>query len=231
MLYTITPQTENYSRPLKLSGKGFQFLFNLKNLYYFEDGLLLPNQDVELTPYFPTAEELPILLKEYTDWCSEHNQPQDETLIGILSKPDYWKKVKHDQVDAAAAKFEDNLNKQMYFTSALGFRINGDRRTATNIAGLISTYDIPPNSGKPVQYRDYDNQDQSLNKEQLQQMYLEHLANGNTLYQQKWAMEAAIDAAQSLEELEAIDTEFKMADFTQPLVQDERKLNLNIFGL
>ena len=33
------------------------------------------------------------------------------------------------ELETTAASFEENLNKEMYFTSSLGFRVNGDRRT------------------------------------------------------------------------------------------------------
>lgn len=222
MLYTVKTYPEHTS--LKLTGSGFQFRFNLKDLIYLEDGSLLPNQDVELTPYFPSSAEQAELLKEYSDWCTQFEQELDDTLVYILSSPEYWKEVKHDEVDVEAAKFEDNLNKNMYFTSSLGFRCNGDRRTATNLAGLITAYDLPPNNGAPVSYRDYDNQEQSLNKEQLQVLYLEHLTNGNALYQQKWAMEAQIDAADSLDTLKDLDLTFKMQDFSQPALSEKKSM-------
>lgn len=221
MLYYITAYSEY---PFKLTNSGFQFRFNLKNLIYFEDNSLLPNQDVELTPYVPTSSEQAELLNEYTSWCTQFNQPQNETLVNILSSVDYWKEVKQTEIKNASAKFEDNLNKQMYFTSSLGFRCNGDRRTATNIAGLIAAYDLPPNNGALVTYRDYDNKEHSLNKEQLQTLYLEHLANGNMLYQQKWAMEAQVDAADSLDTLNALDLTFKMQDFSQPALAEKKSL-------
>lgn len=215
MLYTVNLNNYGNSPKVKLTGKGFQFHFNLNNIIYFEDGALLPNQDVELTPYFPTTAEQTELLSEYSTWCTQFKQEPNETLVNILSSTEYWKEVKHDEVDVEAAKFEDNLNKAMYFTSSLGFRCNGDRRTATNIAGLITAYDLPPNSGVPVTYRDYDNLEHSLTKEQLQTLYLEHLTNGNMLYQQKWQMEANIDAADSLDALKSLDLTFKMQDYTQ----------------
>ena len=43
------------------------------------------------------------------------------------------KKKKLAELAEATALFENNLNKDMYFTSSLGFRVNGDRRTRSNI--------------------------------------------------------------------------------------------------
>ena len=39
--------------------------------------------------------------------------------------------------------------------------------------------------------------------------------NGAMLYQQKWAMQKAIDGAKSLKALKAIDIKFTMADFSK----------------
>lgn len=221
MLYRITqPYTSNYK--IKLTGTGFQFRFSLKNLMFFESGSLMSVQDVEFIPYYPTTEEQGQLLTEYQDWCTQFEQEQNAELISLLTDVTKWKEAKLLDLSKVSAKFEDNKNNDMYFTSVLGFRCNGDRRTATNIAGLISTYDLPPNSSKEVQYRDYDNEIQSLNKEQLQTLYLEHLANGNNLYQQKWTKEESIKAATSLDELNAVSLDFEMANFT-PLVSPSVK--------
>lgn len=142
--------------------------------------------------------------------------------VNVITDFEVSKRNKLKELELITAKFEDGINKQLYFTSSLGFRCNGDRRTATNIAGLITAYDLPPNSGALVTYRDYDNGTHQLNKEQLQTLYLEHLDNGNMLYQQKWAMEAQIDAAETLDDLKALDLTFKMQDFSQPALSVQK---------
>lgn len=138
-----------------------------------------------------------------------------QNAVNVITDFEVSKRNKLKELDLITAKFEDNINKAMHFTSSLGFRCNGDRRTATNLAGLITAYDLPPNNGALVEYRDYDNNVQNLNKEQLQTLYTEHLTNGNMLYQQKWEKEAEINAAETLDALNSVDLTFKMQDYTQ----------------
>lgn len=219
MLYTIKQESENISYPLKLTGKGFQFHFSLKNLHYYEDGSLLPNQDLEFTPYIPTLEEQTALREEYVNWCTKFEQEQDEILMGILSNPDYWKEYKSKQLTEISDAFEANLNRDMYFISSLGFKANGDRRTANNIANLISMFDIAAGEKGTVSYRDYDNIDHELNKEQLATLLAEHIGNGNALYSQKWTKKEAIKNANTLDDLAAISLDFEMKDYTQESIQ------------
>lgn len=138
-----------------------------------------------------------------------------QNAVNVITDFEVSKRNKLKELDLIAAKFEDNINKDLYFTSSLGFRCNGDRRTATNLAGLITAYDLPPNNSAPVDYRDYDNETHSLNKEQLQVLYAEHLTNGNMLYQQKWEKEAEINEALTLDDLNSVDMTFYMQDYSQ----------------
>ncbi len=121
---------------------------------------------------------------------------------------------KLNELDKAASSFEDNLNKDMYFTSSLGFKCNGDRRTKSNLQDLITFFDLQAHNGK-VDYRDYDNQVQQLTKQQFQLLLGEHVANGNSLYDQKWKLQEQIKASKSKEALKKIAIDFTMSDFSK----------------
>lgn len=218
MLYIPTNNLSTPSSP-KYIGDGYYFSFSLKNICYYLDGYLLNPSDINLEPYFPTTEEQAQLLQEYQQWCSNLEQPEDETLIGILSKPDYWKAYKSKQLTEISDAFEANLNRDMYFISSLGFKANGDRRTANNIANLINMFDIASGEKGTVSYRDYDNIDHELNKEQLSTLLQEHIGNGNALYSQKWVKKEAIKNASTLDDLAAISLDFEMQDYTQESIQ------------
>lgn len=146
-----------------------------------------------------TEREIVLLDNQYV-FADEHT---DELLTGAKEK-------KLEELAQVTALFEDNLNKDMYFTSSLGFRVNGDRRTRSNIEDLIRF-----SPSYPVQYRDYDNQVQEVTQEQLQTMLAEHITNGNGLYEQKWNFEAQINACTTKEEVEAIKIKFEMMDFSK----------------
>lgn len=111
-------------------------------------------------------------------------------------------------------KFEQNKCSEMYFTSSLGFRVNGDRRSVQNIESLITI-------GKPTRFKDYDNKlhpDFSVpvpdfSVEKLNILKLEIAENGENLYQQKFAYEYRIQTATTPEELN-FDMVFEMSDFS-----------------
>lgn len=119
-------------------------------------------------------------------------------------------KLKLGELSQVTALFENNLNKDMYFTSSLGFRVNGDRRTRSNLEDLIAFTQT-----FPVAYRDYDNVTRNVTENDLRTMLVEHITNGNNLYQTKWLLESRIQECTTIEEVNAIKIEFKMMDFSK----------------
>lgn len=131
----------------------------------------------------------------------------DEHIDALLVEA---KEKKLEELSQVTALFENNLNKDMYFTSSLGFRVNGDRRTRSNIEDLIRF-----STTFPVQYKDYDNIFQKVTKDHLETMLQEHITNGLNLYQQKFSYESQIEACTTKDEVDAIKIEFKMMDFSK----------------
>ena len=148
---------------------------------------------------------------------------------------DRAKALKLYELTQKAQSFEDNLNKSMYFISSVFVEkevqkddettetikehlvINGDRRTRSNIQDLI-TYQPTDN----VIYRDYENIERTLTKDELKIILKEHVVNGQMLYNQKWEYEAKINACTTIEELNAIEIKFTMHDFSkEEVVADE----------
>ena len=136
------------------------------------------------------------------------------------------KSEKLSELTTKAKEFEEPVNNDMYFISSVtvtendvekNLIVNGDRRTRSNIQDLI-TYQ-PTDT---VTYRDYENIERQLTKEQLQVMLKEHVINGQNLYYQKWAFEEQIKACTNIEELNAIEFNFVMKDFSKEgVVADE----------
>ena len=91
-------------------------------------------------------------------------------------------------------------------TSA-GFEINADETANRNIERLPLV--LKP--GESTLFRAYDNSFHEVTKEQLETMRREIVVHSQKRYQNKWQIEAAIDAAQTVEELEAIDIAFEKA--------------------
>ena len=186
-----------------------------------------------VTAFEVQGEDITLYLDNY---LSRKPNEQELALIeDILAK--YKELKKSTELDRAKAlklyelaqkaqSFEDNVNKSMYFISSVFVEkevqkddkttetikkhliINGDRRTRSNLQDLIA---FQPTDN--VIYRDYDNQERTLTKEQLQVILKEHVVNGEDIYHQKWEYEAKINACPTLEELNAIEIKFTMYDF------------------
>lgn len=181
-------------------------------IYYFDQNIYYAEGDMG-HPYVPTDTERQAMLAFYTSWCNKYNQKQNAGLMECLNgSPDVYKTALLSYLDREAAAFENNLNKDMFFTSSLGFRCNGDRRTKDNLQDLISFFDLQAKDGT-VSYRDYDNEERLLTKEQLQVLLVEHVGNGQNLYQQKWAYETAINEAQTLDALHEMEIKFVMQTY------------------
>lgn len=194
-------------------GNSYLFRFNAVEKLVFTD------QELSVSPYVCTNGEAALCVKEYQDWCDQFSQPVHSDLIAEVSGLETVKSSLLQYIDAQTAKFEDNLNKDMYFTSSLGFKVNGDRRTKDNLQDLITFFDLQAKEGK-IQYRDYDNQDQTLTKEQLQTLLTEHVTNGQMLYNLKWQLQSKVKSAESLDDLHNITIAFPMMDFSPKAEED-----------
>ena len=148
---------------------------------------------------------------------SEGEGAEEIRFVEKIPEPTFeeLKARKEQELSSKAASFENNLNKDMYFTSSLGFKVNGDRRTRSNIEDLIAFFDAQA-AGEPatVMYRDYENVDRKVTKEQLQIMLAELIENGNNLYRIKWELKSQLAQVTNQEQLDAVVLEFSMMDFS-----------------
>ena len=170
--------------------------------YEYAEGLLL--QVVELRDKF---EE-----RQRQFYAAEAAKEYDQR-VSSMPLADY-KQERLRELTHVAAAFENNLNTDMYFTSSLGFKVNGDRRTKANLQDLIAFFDLQAQNGT-LPYRDYDNKDRQLTKEQLQVLLVEHVANGNALYEQKWNYQEQVKKAKTKDAVKAIKFTFEMADYSK----------------
>ena len=157
-------------------------------------------------------------------WLDNHYDESELTLIGNIyylkgyEKPeeslDELKEKKLAEVSQIADRFEENKCPEMYFTSSLGFRVNGDRRSVQNIDNLITL-------NKPTRFKDYDNVfhppfgvEPNFSVENLKILEQEIAQNGEDLYTQKFLYEYRIRNATSKEDLD-FDIVFEMSDFSK----------------
>lgn len=143
--------------------------------------------------------------------CDFYGWEKGECLLSV----DELRERLMTDLELTAASFEENLNKEMYFTSSLGFRVNGDRRTRSNIEDLIA---MLPDDETTVSYRDYDNQNRELTRPQLQVMLRELIQAGLNCYTTKWRLQGELKAAKSKNALKKISLVFEWPDYSkQPL--------------
>lgn len=168
----------------------------------YAEGLLL--QVVELREKFEERQR---------QFYAAESAKEYEQMVNAMSLAEF-KDARLRELSRAAAAFENNLNTEMYFTSSLGFKVNGDRRTKANLQDLITFFDLQANDGT-LPYRDYDNKNRNLTKQQLQLLLVEHVANGNNLYEQKWAYQNQVSQAKTKDAVKAIKFTFEMADYSK----------------
>lgn len=200
---------EKYSFPA-----GIDFIYRFAN----QGGLFYTNSEYTGTPCVPNDAQLSELLEDYTSWSKKYNQVHNKELITRLTELQPNKDDLLGVIDSITAAFENNLNKEMYFKSSLGFKVNGDRRTKDNLQDLINY------GAETIQYRDYDNINRTLNKSQLNILLMEHIANGNNLYKQKWDLQNQVSIAETFTQLSYINLTFTMADYTSSPLQGDARI-------
>lgn len=119
---------------------------------------------------------------------------------------------KLNELSAKANTFEQNVCKEMLIQSSLGYPMDADRRSQQNVQGQLSL--MQDLALETVSYRCGDNVIRELTLGQLQTLYKEMLINGQNLYTQKWTLGNAINAAETAEDVEAIEITFTMMDFS-----------------
>ena len=123
---------------------------------------------------------------------------------------DEFKEVRGAELSHQAGQFDQYKCADMFVTSSLGYKINADIRSQTNMQGLIDMM----SETDTATYKDYENQFHSVSRAELETMKSEALQNGANLYQQKFRQEAQLAACTSIAELAALKFEFVMLDFS-----------------
>lgn len=109
----------------------------------------------------------------------------------------------------------DNLWKNAEETgviqSSLGFPVDANERANRDVAGLISQMEMT--SVTTTQFCDASNAFHKVTLDNLKVLQLELIQYAQSLYATKWQLRASIEAAKSIDELNAIDIKF-VTDFT-----------------
>lgn len=128
--------------------------------------------------------------------------PKEKTLLELKSD-------KLAELTTITSKFDNQLvNTDMIIKSSLGFSINADLRSQLNIRRLISI------GAEPVSFIIADNTTVDLSLAQLNILISECEENIQHLFDLKQSYKKQITDATTKEELDAIDLQFTMKDFS-----------------
>ena len=126
---------------------------------------------------------------------------------------DELKTEKLSQLDSAFLQWYET---DAVVTSSLGFVADSDARAMMDVSGLVTTLESQPaETRSTVAFMDANNQPHLLSLDQLKTVQVEIIQNGQSAYQQKWALRTAIEQATTKEELETIEIEFTAEDFSK----------------
>ena len=139
---------------------------------------------------------------------SKDNVSEDGISISLTLAE--YKGFKAQQVENATAGFDaERKDSGMTFKSSRGFVVDGDARSRDNLSGLINI------GQEPVSFCLIDRRPPRPTLDNLRTLLKEAQMNGAMLYQQKWAMQKAIEACRSIKALKAIEIKVTMADFSK----------------
>lgn len=150
---------------------------------------------------------------EASIWCNTHNAyiqkiPTGFQIVAIPGPtPEGVRTEKLTELSQKHHKAEEIGVIQ----SSLGFPIDANERANRDVSGLISQMEMT-SLGK-TQFCDANNNFHEVTLDNLKTMKLELIQYAQSLYATKWRLRAAIEAAKTVDELNAIDIKF-ITDFT-----------------
>ncbi|MCZ4065738.1 DUF4376 domain-containing protein [Oxalobacter aliiformigenes] len=137
--------------------------------------------------------------------CPDDILPGDEYLDGKFVKNN--RPAFDDRKTARLAELNDAFEeaaKTAHLMSSVGFEIDANETANRDIEGLT----LVMNDTDTTLFCDYNNQFHEVTKADLETMRREIVANSQRLYQIKWQYRSLIEAATTVEELDAITITF-----------------------
>lgn len=108
-----------------------------------------------------------------------------------------------NKLSELSTAFED-ASEMAHLTSSLGFEIDANETANRDIEGLT----LVMSDTDTTLFCDYNNQFHEVTREQLETMRKEIVVNSQRLYQIKWQYRSLIEAATTVDELDAITIRF-----------------------
>lgn len=122
--------------------------------------------------------------------------------------------VRSQKLNELEDAFLNWYEKDATMISSLGFECDSDARAKMDVDGLVTKAQAEGIEDYSTTFMDAKNQPHLIGFEELKTIQLEIIDSGLAVYNQKWAMRTAINAAETVEELEAIEIKFTKQDFS-----------------
>lgn len=158
-------------------------------------------------------------------WCNAHGDryiteieksAEGKRRFQIVAVPEpSLDEVKRQKLQELDQKFMSWYEDKATVTSSLGFVADSDARAMMDTSGLVTTLEATPaETRSTVAFMDANNEPHMLTLEQMKTVQLEIIQNGQSAYAQKWAYRNAIDTAESVEDVNAVEIAFHGEDFS-----------------
>lgn len=141
--------------------------------------------------------------KNAVAWCSENNatfEDKGEYYEVIAIQVPALKEAKLAELTSAF----DTAAQNAHLMSSLGFEIDANETANRDIEGLT----LVMSDTDTTMFCDYNNQFHEVTRVQLETMRREIVVNSQRLYQVKWTYRTQIEAATTVDELDAITITF-----------------------
>lgn len=126
--------------------------------------------------------------------------------------------VRTEKLQALDSAFNAWYTDGATLKSSLGFEADSDSRAMQDVNGLVTAAEAmaaAETAETKLIFMDANNQGHEVGLAELETLRLEIIQAGQAAYQEKWKLRAAIEAAKTKEELDAIEIAFHPADFSK----------------
>lgn len=126
--------------------------------------------------------------------------------------------VRTEKLQALDSAFNAWYTDGATLNSSLGFEADSDSRAMQDVNGLVTAAEAmaaAETAETKLIFMDANNQGHEVGLAELETLRLEIIQAGQAAYQEKWKLRAAIEAAKTKEELDAIEIAFHPADFSK----------------
>ena len=209
----VLPQFGTFKEPLEYR-ENYAIIFDIDNdeWIYEEDHRQSRDENGNViedtgTPYW-------LLGDDYT------SEPRYMTVPGklpndvIFERPAKPLEISKEESKKLLTNSFENILNNAYLISSLGYKINANHTSKSNIEGLI-TYLSKETSITSTRFRIYDNTFVQVTIDDLNVLLLEVIKSINSLYDQKWIYDEKIKNSTTIEELESLEFTFTYSDFSK----------------